>query len=128
MLTDTQIAKSGEDAADKYLRERGYRVVDRNVDLPMGELDIVTEKGGRYVFIEVKTSLETHRSFFHPEERVDKRKRSRLQALCETYLLRKDLDPKHGWQVDVIAVTLDREGNTLHIDHIENAVWDTRGV
>ena len=128
MLTDTQIAKSGEDAADKYLREKGYRVVDRNVDLPMGELDIVTEKGGRYVFIEVKTSLETHRSFFHPEERVDKRKRSRLQALCETYLLRKDLDPKHGWQVDVIAVTLDREGNTLHIDHIENAVWDTRGV
>lgn len=128
MLSDSQIAHAGEDAAAKYAREKGYKIVERNVDLPMGELDIVTEQGGRYVFMEVKTSLETHRSFFHPEERVDKRKRSRLQALCETYLLRKGIDPKGGWQVDVVAVTLDSEGNTLHIDHIENAVWDTRGV
>lgn len=126
MLSNSQIARLGEEAAVSHLKKLGYRVLERNVDLPMGELDIVAQKRGRFVFIEVKTSIETPRSFFHPEERVDKRKRRTLQSLCETYLIRRNADPNCEWQIDVVAVLLDKEGKIRSIQHIENAVWETR--
>lgn len=128
MLTNSQIAQSGEDAAVAYLESRGYTTVARNYDLPMGEIDVVSRKGSKLLFIEVKTSLDTHRSAFRPDERVDKRKRQTLQRLCETYCIREGVDPKTEWQIDVISVTLDKDGNNPHIEHIENAIWDYRGI
>jgi putative endonuclease len=126
MLSDAQIGIKGEDIAVGYLKKMGYKILHQNYELPMGELDIVAIKDKIMSFIEVKTSLETNRQWFSPEERVDKRKRRRLQSLAETYLMRERYDPDTRWQIDVIAVTLDSEGETLHIDHIPNTVWDWR--
>jgi putative endonuclease len=128
MLTNYQIAKAGEDAAVKLLEEKGYSIVCRNYDLPMGELDIVASKDGKIYFVEVKTSLDTHRTAFSPEDRVNKRKRQTLQNLCETYLLREGVGTDTEWQIDVVSVTLDKEGKSSHIEHIENAIWDYRGI
>ncbi|MBI2055255.1 MAG: YraN family protein [Candidatus Sungbacteria bacterium] len=127
-LTNSQIGQTGEDAAVEHLKSNGYSIVSRNYEMPMGEIDIVVKSGRRYRFVEVKTSLDTYRDTFSPEERVDKRKRRRLQGLCETYLLREGIGLDVEWQVDIIAVTLDSEGKVKHIEHIENAVWDQRGV
>lgn len=127
-LTDAQIGQTGENAAVKYLEDKKYKIVDRNYELPMGELDIIAKKDKRFYFVEVKASLEFDRSVFRPDERVDKRKRQRLQNLCEAYILREGLSPDTEWQIDVVSVTLDKLGGIAHIDHIENAVWDYRGV
>lgn len=126
MLSDAQIGVKGEDFAMDYLKKKGYKILHKNYELPMGELDIVAIKDKIMSFIEVKTSLETNSQWFSPEERVDKRKRRRLQRLAETYLMRERYAPDTRWQIDVIAVTLDSEGKTLHIDHIPNTVWDWR--
>ena len=127
-LTNSRIGQIGEDAAVKHLEGKGYSIVSQNYELPMGEIDIVIKDGRRYRFVEVKTSLDTYQDNFRPEERVDKRKRRRLQGLCETYLIREGIDPKTEWQIDIVAVTLDKDGKVKHIEHIENAVWDHRGV
>lgn len=128
MISNKEIAQSGEDAATVYLEAKGYAIITRNYELPMGEIDIVAKKRGMLYFVEVKTSLDTHRDFFNPEERVDKRKRKNLQNLCETYLIREGIAPDTEWQLDVISVTLDKEGKNPHIEHIENAIWDYRGI
>ncbi len=127
-LKNSEIGLAGERAAVEHLKSKGYSIVTQNYEMPMGELDIVAKKRGKLYFIEVKTSLDTHRNAFSPEERVDKRKRRRLQSLCELYLMRERVDPNVEWQIDVIAVTLDSECKVKHIEHIENAIWDYRGV
>ena len=124
----SEIGLAGERAAVEHLKSKGYSVVAQNYEMPMGELDIVAKRRGKLYFVEVKTSLETHREAFSPEERVDRRQRRRLQGLCELYLVRERIDPDVEWQIDVISVTLDSELKVKHIDHIENAVWDQRGV
>lgn len=43
-----------EEIACAYYLERGFRIVDRNVNYRNGELDIVVEKDELTVFIEVK--------------------------------------------------------------------------
>lgn len=127
-ISNSQIAKAGEDAAAEHLESMGYTIVARNYDLPMGEIDIVAKRGGAFYFVEVKTSVERPDAWFHPSNRVDRRKRQRLQGLCELYCLREGINPSVKWQIDVISVILDNEGKNLHIEHIENAVWDHRGV
>lgn len=123
MISNSQIAKAGEDAAVAHLESKGYAIVTRNYDLPMGEIDIVAKRSGVLYFVEVKASVERPDAWFHPSNRVDKRKRQRLQRLCEMYCLREGVDPNAKWQIDVISVTLDNEGKNPHIEHIENAVW-----
>lgn len=45
----------GEDAAAKFLRRAGYKILDRNVTFGKLELDIVARDGDMTVFCEVKT-------------------------------------------------------------------------
>ena len=45
----------GEDAAAKFLRRAGYKILDRNVTFGKLELDIVALDGDMTVFCEVKT-------------------------------------------------------------------------
>ena len=128
VLKNSEIGQTGESEAVNHLKSKGYSIVCQNYDLPMGEIDIVAKKRKRLYFVEVKTSLESRFDSFSPEQRVDTRKRRRLQGLAELYLIREGVSLDTEWQIDVIAVTLDTEGKLKHIEHIENAIWDQRGV
>ena len=44
----------GESVADEYLKNIGYRILDRNFSTKVGEIDIVARDGNTLVFIEVK--------------------------------------------------------------------------
>ena len=46
--------QEGESAAEQYLRNKGYRILARNVRSSVGELDLVAEDGQVLVFVEVK--------------------------------------------------------------------------
>ena len=127
-ISNAKIGQTGEAEAVNHLKSKGYAIICQNYDLPMGEIDIVAKKRKRLYFVEVKTSLESRFDSFSPEQRVDTRKRRRLQGLAELYLIREGVSLDTEWQIDVIAVTLDTEGKLKHIEHIENAIWDQRGV
>ena len=55
--------RRGETWAALYLFLRGYRVIARRVKTPVGELDLIAQRRGVTVFVEVKS-----RSFSHQEE------------------------------------------------------------
>ena len=50
-----ELGRWGEDLAARELKRRNYRILDRNVRVGRGELDIVATDRDATVFVEVKT-------------------------------------------------------------------------
>ena len=50
-----KIGQIGEDSACKWLEANGYKVIERNYLKKWGEIDIVTKKGSKIHFVEVKS-------------------------------------------------------------------------
>lgn len=111
-----KIGSWGEGVATKYLEERGYRVLARNVRTPYGEIDIIVQKDDLTIFVEVKT--RTSRSLGPPEISVTPRKQEHMLAAAEHYASEHEID---HWQIDVIAVE-GRPGKQPEFTHFENAI------
>ncbi len=97
-----------EEAAARYLRENGYRIIDRNVYNRFGEIDIIAIRDEVLHFIEVKSATSY-------EVAVNNISPSKLQKLNRTialYLQSKKLDL--DYTVDAIIVVGD------NIEFIEN--------
>jgi putative endonuclease len=83
MTSASQKGRDGEDAAEALLRARGYRIVERNVRLPGGEIDLVCLDGPTLVFVEVKR--RDRRTFGTALGAVDAAKRAKLRTLAADY-------------------------------------------
>lgn len=107
--------QKGETLAANYLLKQGYRILNRNYRNKRTEIDIIAQKDGVLVFIEVKT--RTTDVFGYPEEAVNRRKEKILLNAAEVYI------HKHKWlhdiRFDIISVTLVEPEPFIH--HIEDA-------
>ena len=94
------IGQWGEDQASEYLRRHGYRIIGRNYTCRFGEIDILAEKRGYIVFVEVK--LRRSDAFAEAREYVDARKQDRLRRAALLWLAENEtsLQPRF----DVIEV------------------------
>jgi len=121
-----QIGNKGEQEAEDFLIKKGYRILDRNYRVKnIGELDLVSEKNGKIIFVEVKTRSNTHEINFPIQLSINPRKKRILKKMCEIYLMTKKELTNKQWQVDGIFITFDiLKGNQSKIDHIENILWD----
>jgi putative endonuclease len=79
-----RLGAGAEEAAVNYLERLGYRIVERNLRLPGGEIDILARDGETLVFIEVKA--RSSRAYGSALSAVDARKRRRVRAMAEDYL------------------------------------------
>lgn len=109
-----QVGKVGEDTACKWLKSKGYIIVERNYWKKWGEIDIVANKAGILHFVEVKAVSRSLRSStpkledeYHAEENVHPWKLQRLSRVIQTYLLERKIDDEQAWQIDVLTVELD---------------------
>ena len=121
-----QFGDIGEGLARDYLTTKGYKVIESNYWKPWGEIDLVTRKGDRIVFFEVKTRDARNISAFSPEQSVNHSKRMKLQRTCETYLAERNCPQDQEWQIDVLALSIVRESEMFHVEHFENVVWENR--
>jgi putative endonuclease len=112
------LGRRGEDAAVKFLRRRGYKILARGSRLAPGELDIVALDGRTIVFVEVKTRQS--QQFGHPSDAVDADKQRRLTRLAVTFLKRHGLLERPG-RFDVIAITWPSGVKRPTIEHIPDA-------
>lgn len=113
--------RHGEDAAAEYLRNSGYRIVARNVRCTRGELDIVAEKAGCLVVVEVRT--RRCGSMVRPEDTVNVAKAKRVVRAAEAYLAATERQD-WPWRMDVVAVEVGGRGEVVRIDHYQNALAD----
>jgi len=112
----------GESLAARELERRGYRVLARNWRCPAGEMDLIAERGGALVFVEVRTRRGRERGT--PEESLTPRKQARLIEVAQAYLEEHAVD--RDWRIDVVAIELSPRGRLLRVDVIENAVEERR--
>jgi putative endonuclease len=117
------VGRRGEELAARYLERLGLRVLERNVRLPGGEIDLVAvdsvaHEGGELVFVEVKTRIGDAETA--PDVAVTAAKLNRLEQLALAYVARAGT-PERDWRVDVVAVVLGRDGRIVQIDHLPGA-------
>lgn len=114
-----QTGRRGENIAASWLISHGYRVVERNWRRPCGELDLIAERDGEVVAVEVKTRRGD--AMGAPEEAITLAKRRKLIATLQTYLMERGAE-QAAYRIDVIAVRLDRAGRWLETVHYPSAV------
>jgi len=126
--TDAALGRAGERASARFLRHSGYRVLDRNVRVEVGEADLVCLAPDRrtIVIVEVKTRRRgTGRSVLGetvpPEASVHQAKRRKLTAVARA------LARANGWtdrpvRIDVIGIDWPDDGSKPTLRHHVNAV------
>lgn len=120
MITQrTELGFVAEKIAGEFLEKRGYKILARNYRKPWGEIDIVCEKEGIIVFVEVKANKSTIAGF-EPELRADWRKMAKVERTAETFLAAKKYNSDQEWQLDVISVSFDKGRGTAKIKHFKN--------
>ena len=117
MKISNPIAIRGEDLATKYLKDKGYKIIERNFRKGYGEIDIIAIQGRTLVFIEVKT--RTGSLYGSPLEQISYFK---LKSLVKTAQFYKLLNPKlpDALRIDAISLELDYSRNLSNIEHVEN--------
>jgi putative endonuclease len=113
-----EVGALGESIAAAHLKRLGYTISERNFRTREGEIDIIAEKDGVLVFVEVRARRS--RACGTPEESITPRKKERLISLADAYMEGRDGLPD-AWRIDVVALELGRDGEVQRIDVIENA-------
>ena len=111
-----ELGAKGEELAVRYLKKRGYRIVERNYRTRLGEIDIIAEQGDDLVFIEVKTRSDT--LFGSAFESVTKQKQKQLSKVALEYISKEDCHNRPA-RFDVVAIELQKGSNTLKDASIE---------
>lgn len=119
--SDDALAGRGENAAARYLRQIGYKIILRNYHSPLGEIDIIARDGDTLVFCEVKTRAYDEPT---PEEQVNRTKQHQITKAAKVYLNRYGSSQPPA-RFDVVAVVwpADREPAIRHIQNAFEATF-----
>ena len=124
-MNTKNLGNLGEKIAENYLKNKGYKILDRNYEFRIfgspqkGEIDIIVKKNDIISFVEVKTLKNADN--FLPEEKVDFQKQRKLVKASESWLMKKKIPLNTKWQIDVIAIEIS-QNNKDKLRHLENAV------
>lgn len=130
MITRTSQVKNnrrkgrfGEDIAARYLIGKNFKIIGRNFYIWGGEIDLIAEKDGIIVFVEVK--LRSAPGFGEGAEALTKNKKGKLLRSVFSYLrLRAERRPgkekSESWRLDLIDIRYEKHSRTAHIRHLPN--------
>jgi len=107
-----ELGKKGEELALRFLKKRGYRVLDRNYVCKMGEMDIIATEKDTLVFVEVKTRTST--TFGPPQLAVNPKKQSQMSKVALNFLKEKKLEDAKA-RFDVVAILFGQEGAEIEL-------------
>jgi len=105
----------GEDIAADYLKKKGYTVLHRNYNTPLGEADIVAKDNNIIVFVEVKA--RSSNAFGQPFEAVNYRKQEKLKKIALYYLKHNKIELPVRF--DIVSIMSKNEN--AEVKHIKEA-------
>jgi len=124
-MTTTEIGAYGEQIASEFLKNNGYKILERNNHQSHNEIDIIASDNMYIVFVEVKTRStgeDLYLQYGSPATAVTWAKQKRLISAAKRYL---SANRKYAYKqprMDVIEVFINKkDGNLLNINHIIDA-------
>jgi putative endonuclease len=110
------LGELGERIAERWLRARGWRVMQRRFRSGHRDIDLVVEREGVVAFVEVKARRGA--GFGGPVEAVNWRKQKELGRSARVWVDRHGRGPE-AYRFDVIGVLV--TGSRVRIRHVPNA-------
>src|ERR1043166_1388028 len=117
MSTATQaFGELGERIAERWLRLRGWRGINRRFRTGHRDIDLVVERDGTVAFVEVKARRGD--DFGGPVGAVNWRKQRELARSAHVWIDRHGRNVEE-YRFDVVGVLVD--GERLRVSHVPNA-------
>ncbi len=117
-VTPAELGRRGEAWAARFLEERGWEVLGRNVREGHAEVDLVARKDDVVAFVEVK--CRRGKDFGHPLEAITWRKRREIARVARGWIRREGIPPGTVIRFDAIAVLLQPSGPP-EVHHLADA-------
>lgn len=116
-MENKKFGQYGEKLAAKFLKRKGYKILQRNYFTKFGEIDIIARDGSELVFVEVKTRSD--QLYGNPENAIDEQKLHHLQRMAQIYVLEKNLG-NIPIRIDAVSVFIDLVMKEKVIEHFIN--------
>lgn len=105
----------GEQYAVDFLKDRGYKIIERNFKCKQGEIDIIMQDETELVFVEVKT--RTNLKYGRPIESINNFKKKHIYLASKNFLYKYNLN-RNFIRFDAIEIYLSY--NKCIINHIKD--------
>ena len=109
-LTKKLLGAKYEKVAEKYLQRNHLKLISRNFNCNLGEIDLIMLDGDCLVFVEVRA--RSSQKFGHAIETVDYFKQQKIIKAAQIYLIKP---PKLDYQ----SIRFD----VIGIEDKENCIW-----
>ena len=119
-----EIGSFGENAAERFLKRRFYRILARNYIAGKYEVDLIAESLRHVVFVEVKTRTQSPcevTRFGTPSFAVTHQKRAFTVAAARKYLSFRKLQKQVRFDVIEIYLSDEETPKILKIVHMKDA-------
>lgn len=117
MQNHNEFGKLGEQLAVDHLKQKGYKILQRNYRYLKAEIDIIARKGKTLAIVEVKSRSST---FFEDlTETVTQKKIKLLVSAANEYVIANDLNVEVRFDI----ITLLKKGNDFELQHLEDAFY-----
>lgn len=103
MNSNSQTGMRGEELAAKHIVSKNYTIIEQNYRTPLGEIDIIAQKGNKIAFIEVKCRIGDSKG--KPYEAITPTKLHHMRRAATFYILQKKLK-NYKLSLQVISIEL----------------------
>ncbi len=111
-----KIGELGEDLAVEVLKDKDYKIMERNAENKFGEIDIVAAKDNVVVFVEVRSKIG--KDFGLPEETIGFHKKRKLIKNAKRYIKLNNIE--NPYRIDVIGIVFSKNREVLRKKHYKN--------
>ena len=122
MATTREQGQYTESLACQYLENKGFKLIEKNFNCRLGEIDLIMKDNDSLVFVEVR--YRRSNNFGSGAESVTANKQSKLIKTASLYLQKHDKYNKNPARFDIVSITGIIETNDINnidFDWIENA-------
>jgi putative endonuclease len=117
------IGETGEKIALKFLKDKGFTILERNYTKKIGEIDIVAQRGETLHFVEVKSLIKyVPRETYNPFENLSHFKLRKITRTIQWYLIERHVSRETPWVIDAIAVIIDRNSRSAKVEVMWNII------
>jgi putative endonuclease len=111
--TSKALGFRGEDLAVKYLKKKGFKVIERNYRCQCGEIDLIAREKNTLVFIEIKARSSS--DFGLPQEAVGRFKQRKMIEAARTFMAERHVTEDIPARFDVVAIRLTPSGPDIEL-------------